>query len=311
MWNIPRLLEELANTPSFRRIRKVSFLGIVDYSNQYRGGARRVYSRAEHSMGVMQLGLNALRHMQANEADAAHLVAACMVHDLGHPPFSHSLEYAFPKHARNITHHEALKRILLAPKGPERAVCRVLEGHNIDPMRIFSIVDGSDKLSFLFNAPVNIDTIDGISRSMESFGIFRTYDIVYLSEIVGKLYSGVEISSSVDIMEMDKFWQNKGLFYGVLSSENMLSLAERRFQHVVRRHIRELTYEYFRMTDRDFMARHPEIMHDFVTLVGPEEIENHQNFVINKLVRRVDRSSVYSRYVRIKDENRSNRAFAS
>jgi|GEM_PF-4738820 len=311
MIDIPDMLRDLGSTSAFERLRGVSFLGIVDYVNKQMKGTRPVYSRAEHSFGVLRLGLVAVHRISMREEDAAYLLATCLLHDLGHPPFSHSLEYAFRKSDRLTSHHDVLREMLLAPGGAERGIPRILRSYGLDPARIFNIVDGSDDLSFFFSAPINIDTLDGIRRSMESFAIFSSYNVNHLATVVADMYVGRAVVDRSSLAEMDRFWENKNLFYRVLSSENPLSLAERRFQTIVRRHIARLERSNFRQTDREFMLRYPQMFREFDTYVGPEDVAIKQDFIIDYSVGSVDRSNVHRRYVRIKNEIRKPRAFAS
>ena len=309
--DISNLLGELTETRAFSRIRRVSFLGIIDLINQQRKGVRPAYSRAEHSLGVLRLGYAAAKHIQMDEVEAAHLLAACMVHDMGHPPFSHSLEYAFKKHDRMTTHHDVLREILLAPSGNEREVPRIVKSHGLSAERLYNIIDGGDPLSFFFLSPINIDTLDGINRSMESFGIFPTYNLEILTQITAEIYAGGTISNPAVRGEMDRFWHNKSLFYRVLSSENPLSLAERKFQRAVRRHLPKLSRGHFRLTDQEFSLRYPQVMLESNLDMGPEEIAARQDFLIDSTVGSVDRKTVYDRYVRVKYENRRSKLNAS
>lgn len=299
--NIPDLIEKLSNTRSFSRIRRVSFLGVVDRVNQSIKGERPAFSRAEHSMGVFRLGFLAATHIGMSEGEAAHLFAACLVHDFGHPPFSHSLEYAFPKQMRQVGHHEILRDMLLSPVGYEQEVSRILRRHNLSPQRIFDIVDGNDPLSYFFLSPINIDTLDGIDRSMNSFGIFPSYKTEMLVKLTAEIYAGQVVEGNVWLQEMDRFWENKSLFYKILASENPLSLAERKFQKAVRRHIGHLERSHFSLTDDQFELRYPRVMREYDHDVGPEVVASRQEFVIDKSISKIDRRSVYDRYVRIKN----------
>lgn len=309
--NLNRLLDDLANSRSFDRIKKVSFLGIVDRVNRAQRGDRPAFSRAEHSLGVLRLGIKVASHLAMSLEEAAHLFAACLVHDLGHPPFSHSLEYAFPKRFRTITHHEVLREMLINPVGYEQEISRILENSQISPRRVYDIIDGKDRLSFFFTSPINIDTLDGINRSMNSFGIFPSYKMDLLVELTAELYAGAEIRDTKMLFEIDRFWENKDLFYKILASENPLSLAERKFQRAARTHIPFLERSHFRLTDEQFASRYPQLMGSYNDDVGPEAIAKRQKFLVRKEINKVDSITVYDRYIRIKDESGGLTAHAS
>lgn len=300
--DLQKLASDIVATRSFRRVMNVSFLGVVDLYNKIENSNRPAFSRAEHSMGVLRLGVVAAMHAKLAPEDAAYLFATCLIHDLGHPPFSHSLEYAFPKSRRTIDHHKYLCEILTAPMGYEREVSRVLHQHGISANRVYDIVDGTDALSFFFDSSINLDTLDGISRSMRSLGLFQKYDIEFLAGNVGRIYSGASVRDLKFIEHADAFWQDKDLFYKMLSSENNFARTEWNFQSSVRRHIEALTRAHFRMNDRDFQLRYPEIMIETLNGYELHRPARTQEFRINSSVVPVDKRSINDRYVRRRDE---------
>lgn len=95
---------ELIEHPFFQRLRYVKQLGLSEYV--YPGAT---HSRFQHSLGalhLMVLALETLRNkgieISSEEEEAA--MAAILLHDIGHGPFSHALEYFLVEEAS----HEAL-----------------------------------------------------------------------------------------------------------------------------------------------------------------------------------------------------------
>jgi len=89
--------------PFFQRLNRVRQLGLI-----YMVYPGAVHTRFQHSLGAMHLmneAINQLRQkgndITADEADAA--LAAILLHDIGHAPFSHALENTI---AENISHEE-------------------------------------------------------------------------------------------------------------------------------------------------------------------------------------------------------------
>lgn len=87
------LLLELVEHPFYQRLRRIGQLGWAHYV--YPGAT---HSRFSHCLGAYYLMRKALGHLQRkgialSEAEMEACSAAILLHDLGHGPFSHSLEY--------------------------------------------------------------------------------------------------------------------------------------------------------------------------------------------------------------------------
>src|SRR5687768_597804 len=85
------LLFRLINSAEFQRLRRVRQLGMASLA--YPGAD---HSRYSHSLGVMQTARRMLGHLRRSvaidEGDEAVCLIGCLLHDLGHGPFSHVFE---------------------------------------------------------------------------------------------------------------------------------------------------------------------------------------------------------------------------
>src|SRR5438105_9877138 len=89
--NVDRLLFRLLNCAEFQRLRRIRQLGMASLA--YPGAD---HSRYSHSLGVMETARKMLDQLRGSftidpEAQKVCLVA-CLLHDLGHGPFSHVFE---------------------------------------------------------------------------------------------------------------------------------------------------------------------------------------------------------------------------
>lgn len=164
----------LLDTPEMRRLARVSQLGLV--SLVYPGAT---HDRLEHSLGVYRLALEFLRRLRQDErfaaaideSDASALIAAALLHDVGHWAFCHPLEdMALPE----IPRHESLVASLLAG-GEAGGVLR--EAWSLDPARVASLIDGTadDRagrlLRSLLSGPVDVDKMDYLVRDSLHAGV--------------------------------------------------------------------------------------------------------------------------------------------
>src|SRR3954462_9106017 len=88
---IDRLLFNLINTGEFQRLRRIRQLGLASLA--YPGAD---HSRYSHSLGVMETARKIIAQLRRNltlrEEDETVILAASLLHDLGHGPFSHVFE---------------------------------------------------------------------------------------------------------------------------------------------------------------------------------------------------------------------------
>ena len=94
---------DIIQYPYFQRLRRVKQLGLTDYV--YPGA---VHSRFQHVLGATHLMNNAIKELRnkgvgISEAEAEAVTLAILLHDIGHGPFSHTLEHSI---VQNISHEE-------------------------------------------------------------------------------------------------------------------------------------------------------------------------------------------------------------
>jgi HD superfamily phosphohydrolase len=103
------LIYDLIEHPFFQRLRRIKQLGMAEYV--YPGA---LHTRFHHALGAMHLMGEALQVLQAKghyildiEWEAAQI--AILLHDIGHGPFSHVLEYTI----LNDVNHEHISALLM------------------------------------------------------------------------------------------------------------------------------------------------------------------------------------------------------
>ncbi len=108
-----RLLLGLVETPEFQRLRRIRQLGL---GHLVFPGAE--HTRFQHGLGAMALMQQALASLAEkgtpiSEAEHEAALAAALLHDVGHGPFSHTLEEdLIAPGARGPFHHEAMSRTI-------------------------------------------------------------------------------------------------------------------------------------------------------------------------------------------------------
>jgi hypothetical protein len=180
-----RIVEQLMDTPELQRLRRVRQLGVTSLAFP---GAE--HSRFAHAIGaafVMKLLLVRLRAIEGvlpeaqrvTRERAREVLAAALLHDLGHGPLSHLFEDAIPGAPPHETWTE---RVVL---DPSTGVNRVLA--SIDstlPRRVVDLVHGRHELPYLAKAvsgEFDVDRCDYLLRDAHATGVrYGVYDLDWL-----------------------------------------------------------------------------------------------------------------------------------
>ena len=165
---VDKLALELMDSTYFQRLRYVRQLGLC-----YLVFPGANHTRFEHSLGTYHLA------SEASEAfgieDKALLQVSALLHDIGHPAMSHSVESYFEK-LTGMDHLEASRRIIQGkePFG-DSEIPAILEKFSISPPEVASIISGKSSeypvLSKLISGPTDIDEMDDLRRDALFTGV--------------------------------------------------------------------------------------------------------------------------------------------
>lgn len=231
LW-VSRLLRDevvllIVKTAAFRRLADVSFLGALDYTwNGRRHLVKEQRSRAYHSLHVAALAAYISHKRGYSEDVRRHLVVAALLHDVGHPPLSHSAE-PFIKRKLGYGHHEAGEELIRGAGVFGAELKKVLDSvvdlrHILDLLNKNAVAtDGGD----LFSNKINIDTIDGIIRS-HSYLIKDKNKNLSL-KVASASFLGDGDCADDRQLTLDLFWQMKNFVYGKLIHNDIALLSDK------------------------------------------------------------------------------------
>ncbi len=189
-----RRVRDVVDHPAFQRLRKVRQLGPTHFV--YPGA---VHTRFEHSLGVyscVQLYLRNLLRTPAfaasvTEADLLTVLAAGLLHDIGHYPFAHSLEALHLKGRDTPRHEEVGGRIIRGEidllRGKETVGDILRNQWNVDPERVIAVCTGNFEkkptqvdlvLRSIISSAIDADKMDYLERDSIHLGVpyGRNYD---------------------------------------------------------------------------------------------------------------------------------------
>ena len=252
------LARELMSTAPLRRLAGIGFLGAIDFMRHGSGPSahRRRDNRLEHTLGVARLA-----DIYASEAGLSQwrrrlLLAAALLHDVGHGPLSHTLEPVFSE-AFDVDHHSMTRRIVRGETHRGRAVYAALRAANLDPDDVLAMIDahhnGPD--AFLFAGSINLDTLDGIVRS-RAFMAPRIAPHVMLRAVRGWAQTG-----RAPLSEFDAFWTLKHDVYTLLIGGARGRLLDAVARAYMRANIDEFDATDFERSEGTLRKRHRQLFH--------------------------------------------------
>ncbi len=210
----------LFNHSTFLRLKHINLLGAIGFFQSKEG-----LSRYDHSIGCANLANLFIENNPIKKEDGEILILAALLHDIGHPPFSHSTELSlyqlFNRYHRGQTNlmlknhtsyfHNAIS-IEQAIKnntnnGPAifKQVLGLLNSINYDRVlrnRVYQV----------FMGPMNIDTLDAIPRAAKYFGLKYIDPTDIIGQISYTSENGTMVSPDA-IPLMTEFWDVKNAVY--------------------------------------------------------------------------------------------------
>jgi uncharacterized protein len=180
-----RLIPLLLETKEVQRLRRVRQLGLASFA--YPGADHTRFSHALGTAHVMTRFVARLRNIherlpfwqRLTTERARDAVAAALLHDVGHGPFSHLFEEALPSGPK---HEEWTRRILLDPNSEVHQVLRNADAGM--PARVAQLVAGEHELRYLahtVSGMFDVDRCDYLLRDALFTGVtYGQYDLDWL-----------------------------------------------------------------------------------------------------------------------------------
>lgn len=184
---------DLVNTREFQRLRRIRQLGTSFFTFH---GAE--HSRFSHSLGVYEITRKIIMQFERNQyvdwpkEEKLLCLCAALLHDIGHGPFSHSIEAAF-----DIHHEDWSCAIVLG----ETEVNRVLRGVSDDfPRKVADVIQKTyDKkiVVSLISSQMDADRMDYLLRDAYFTGVnYGTFDLERILRVVRPYQGHIVIKES-------------------------------------------------------------------------------------------------------------------
>jgi uncharacterized protein len=290
--NIPGgLIYNLIEHPYFQRLRRIKQLGLTHLV--YPGA---LHTRFQHSLGTMHLMQEAItilkskgHNISREETEGA--LVAILLHDIGHGPFSHTLEHSI---IRGI-HHEELSGIFLKQ-------LNLIFNESLETgIGIYNHHHHKNYLSQLVASQLDVDRLDYLTRDSfftgVSEGVIGTQRIIKMLDVA----DGDLVVESKGIHSVEKFIIARQIMYWqvylhktVLSAENMLIRILERAKYLARReedlfstpalsYFLNNTFTKQELTENEEIIRQFALLDDFDIFTSVKMWSTHSDKVLSVL----------------------------
>ncbi len=201
-------ISRLLACPEVQRLRRIRALGLASLA--FPGGEHSRFAHALGSAHVMQRYLDRVRtlegelpaHDRIDDATALAALAAALLHDLGHGPYSHTFEAVLPDSPK---HETWTSQVLL---DPDTAVHRVLaEADASMPAVVERLIHGQSPVGHLARAvsgTFDVDRCDYLMRDSYMTGVrYGLLDVDWLLASL-RLYVPKDSSSARLVVDGEK-----------------------------------------------------------------------------------------------------------
>ncbi|WP_135852768.1 HD domain-containing protein [Halorussus salinus] len=255
----------LFDTPAVQRLRHIKQLG----------PAHLVYpsanhTRFEHSLGVYHLACEGLDHLGIQGRQAERVRAAAILHDVGHAPYSHTIEEVIHRHTGK--YHDDVHDLLA-----NNEVGDVLRDHGHNPDTVADLIAGEGKLGQLVSGELDVDRMDYLVRDAHHTGV--PYGTIDHSRLVRELtlIDGELVLAEGNVPTAESLLLARALMNPTVYNHHVTRICRGMLQRASERLIAETEIsadELRRMDDHDFFAalRRSDPTEEFARRLGARDL---------------------------------------
>ncbi|MEW5760492.1 MAG: HD domain-containing protein [Candidatus Thermoplasmatota archaeon] len=263
---------ELVDSPEFQRLHGIHQLGLA---NLVYPGAN--HSRLEHSLGTYHIATKMCKELKVKDEEANIVRVASLLHDVGHPPYSHTLEgilYA----STGIDHMEITKNIILGKQEiireniEKKNIIEILKKYGIDEKEVAKTITGSSEFCTIEDFPsfqrkekrylqqmihghVDADQIDYLLRDAHYTGV--AYGVIDVDRLLQTLaiHDKQLVVSKNGLTAVEGLLVARGLMFSSVYFHKTVRIAETMLSRAVER-IEEIgKMEIHKMIDSELMSQ--------------------------------------------------------
>lgn len=244
--NIPvdEWILRVIDTPQFQRLRRIKQLG---FGNLVYPGAN--HTRFEHGIGAMHIAKNLASKMDVDSRVKNEIIAAALLHDIGHPPFSHTSEKLVERYLG--LSHEDVTEILR-----DSEIGDILKEEGLRVREIAEHVTGRSEIC-IASGDIDADRMDYLVRDSYYTGV--AYGVFDLTRLMNKIYFEKNrlIIDSGGLRAAESLLISRFMMYPTVYFHHVCRIAEKMYEKAIERCFQDGTLnasELRKMDDYDITS---------------------------------------------------------
>jgi len=255
------ILLKLLETPEIQHLYNIKQLG---FAHLVFPGAH--HTRLEHSLGVYHLATRVAETLNLRNSEKEIIRYAAFLHDIGHGPFSHTLE-SILRETFDIDHIGLTEKLIFGEyeifDSKEKkyisspSVCQILDKNHINKYEIVQIIKGdvNEKtyLSQILNSAIDIDQLDYLIRDAYYTGVaYGLIDIErFLQTLLIKNNNLCVTKKGISVVE--NILMARTLMYSSVYFHKTVRIAELMLSKAIELIEDTKPFEFFKMTDAELI----------------------------------------------------------
>ncbi len=255
------LFLDLIETPEIQRLYNIKQLG---FAHLVFPGAH--HTRLEHSLGSYHMAFQTAERLNLNREEKNLIECAAILHDIGHGPFSHTLE-SILRNTFNVDHVDLTEKLILGDYSiydskekkfmASSCVDEILDKHGINKREIVDIIRGKTHkkpyLSQLLNSTIDVDQLDYLVRDSYYTGVaYGMIDIERFLQTLTVNENNLAVRRK-GVSVVENILMARALMYSSVYFHKTVRIAELMLSKTIELIENVEPFEYFRMTDAELI----------------------------------------------------------
>jgi len=252
---------DLIEAPEFQRLHNIKQLG---FAHLVFPGAH--HTRLEHSLGAYFMACKAADVLNFEDFEKEELSCAAFLHDIGHGPFSHTLE-SILRDALNVDHVDLTEKLILGNHAiydekekdilKTHGVFELLHKYGIDNQKVADIIRGrinkKQYLNQLLSGSVDVDQLDYLIRDAYYSGV--SYGMIDIDRFLQTLciYDDKLMINKKGIGSVENILMARSLMYSSVYYHKTVRIAELMLSKAIELIDNADPFELFKMTDGEII----------------------------------------------------------